>query len=292
MDITTIILTYNEEIHIERCISNAQKISKKVIVVDSFSTDATCNIAKGLGAEVFQHKFVNQADQLQWALDNIEVDTEWVLRLDADGYLLQPLIEEIEEKLPNLPENVTGCIFPRDVVFLGKKLRYGKIKSPAFLRLWRNGNAFIEQRWMDEHAILKEGEAYTFKNHFVDHSLHNLTWWTQKHNNYSNREIVVELSKNFRIYEETDSMKARNSQKSLYYRLPIFLRASMYFFIRYFILLGFLDGKAGLAWNFLQGFWYRFLIDSKMHELQLALGENPSDANVKRYIKEEYGIDI
>lgn len=88
-DITTIVLTYNEEKHIARCIENALRFSKKVIVIDSPSTDRTQEICKSYSnVEVVVHKYPgNQAAQFNWALDNVPVDTEWILRLDADEYL-------------------------------------------------------------------------------------------------------------------------------------------------------------------------------------------------------------
>lgn len=96
-DITAIILTYNEEIHIERCIQSVQKVCSNVLVVDSYSQDRTCKIAEGLGARVVQHPFENQAKQFNWAIDNIEISSEWIWRVDAD--------EIIEDKLVKLVFN-------------------------------------------------------------------------------------------------------------------------------------------------------------------------------------------
>ena len=95
LDITVIILTFNEEMHIERCIRSVQFIARQIFIVDSFSTDRTVEIAKSIGAEVWQHEFINQAQQLQWALDNLPIDTQWVMRLDADEYVTSQLAGEI-----------------------------------------------------------------------------------------------------------------------------------------------------------------------------------------------------
>ena len=94
--ISAIVLTYNEEIHIRRCLENAFRIAEEVFVIDSFSTDRTVEIAKEMGAVVLQNKWVNYAVQFNWALDNAPIKTEWVIRFDADEYLEDELIREIE----------------------------------------------------------------------------------------------------------------------------------------------------------------------------------------------------
>ncbi|MCF0187788.1 MAG: glycosyltransferase, partial [Bacteroidaceae bacterium] len=102
LDLTTIILTYNEEIHIRRCLENVCPFSKRVIVVDSPSTDRTVEICREFpNVEVVVHTYPgNQAEQFNWALDNLPIDTEWILRLDADEYLFPELVAELEQKLP------------------------------------------------------------------------------------------------------------------------------------------------------------------------------------------------
>ena len=190
-ELSIIILTYNEEKHIERCINNAKRIAKQVYVVDSYSTDKTCDIARAHGVIVLQNKYVNQAQQFIWAMENCPVKTEWTMRLDADEYLTDELIEEVEKKLPLLPANVTGCMLPRNVVLFGRELKHGKLRTIRLMRLWRTGKAMMEQRWMDEQIYVTEGDTVDMKHRFIDENLNGLTEWTQKHNNYANREIVA-----------------------------------------------------------------------------------------------------
>ena len=115
LDLTAIILTYNEEIHIRRCLENVCPIAKKVFVVDSPSTDSTVAICHEFdNVEVVVHKYPgNQAEQFNWAIDNLDIDTEWVLRLDADEYLLPELIDELNEKLPDMAEDVSALSLSR-----------------------------------------------------------------------------------------------------------------------------------------------------------------------------------
>lgn len=292
MEISVIILTYNEALHIERCIGSARRVSDKIYVVDSHSNDGTQEIARRLGATVVEHDYVNQAQQMQWAIDNLGLDTEWVMRMDADEYLTDRLVDEIKTVLPELPADVTGVYLPLDVIFQGKNVKHGRLHAPKIMRIWRRGKAYMEQRWMDERMVLTEGSAITFKGRFVDHNLNSLAWWTQKHNNYSNRELAVEAMRMYGIGSDDEALKGRNQKKGMYYRLPAFFRAGVYFSVRYFLLGGFLDGKAGLIWATLQAYWYRFLIDAKMSEMKRALGKNPSQEQVKSYFKEKYNIEL
>lgn len=260
--ITLVVLTFNEEKHIQRCIRSVKDIVSKIIVVDSFSTDKTCEIAQNEGAEVIQRKFINQAEQLQWTLDNCEINTEWILRLDADEYMFPELKEELTRKLPELTKNeeITGIIFKLRVYFMGKWIRHGGYYPMKLLRMWKNGGAYVSQKQMDERMVLTTGTTIELKNDLVDENINGLSIWTQKHNNYSTREAFERLSEN---------QQNTKNNKQFFMKLPLFWRSFMYFVYRYFIKLGFLDGKPGLIWHFLQGFWYQFLIDSKIYEINL-----------------------
>ena len=181
LDLSVIILTYNEELHIRRCLENVLPIAKKIYVIDCFSTDKTKEIASKLGAEVVEHEWPgNQAEQFNWALNNLPIDTRWVLRLDADEYLLPELVQELQEKLPTLPDDVTGIIFNRRHIFMGKWMRRG-IYPVKLLRVFRYGKGMCEQRLMDEHIQLTEGRAVEFEHDFCDHNLNNLSWFCHKH---------------------------------------------------------------------------------------------------------------
>lgn len=265
LDITTIILTYNEEKHIERCLNNVLRFSKKVYVIDSPSTDRTQEICKSFqNVEVVTHKYPgNQATQFNWALDNVSVDTEWIFRLDADEYLSDELIEELYKRIPQMPSDITGCVMKRDVVIMGKRIKHGKLKQPKFLRLWRTGKGRIENRIMDEHAILTDGRAIELKHFFYDENLNGIETWVKKHLDYANREVSIYSNGHNNAGTE---MEARNNQKTKYYSLPKFHRGFWFFIIRYIFLGGFLDGKAGFVWNFMQCWWYRTTIDVMIEE--------------------------
>lgn len=288
-DITVIILTYNEELHIERAISNAKKFAKEIFVVDSFSTDKTIEIAKRLGAQVFQHEFKYQADQFNWALDNLPIETEWVFRLDADEYLTDELILEIKNTLDRTTKDngINGYTAPRLMMFLGKYIEHG-IVPMIILRLFRYGYGRVEDKKMDEHIMLSEGSVGKLTNPFFDDNHNGLTWWTQKHNGYSTREALDLLATEYSI--GTDNGVANTGEHSAYVRkmklryvrLPLFWRALAFFIYRYIFRLGFLDGKEGFLWHFLQGFWYRCLADAKVYEIKKNCNFNKE--KIKQYV--------
>ena len=299
-DITIIILTFNEELHIRRAIESASRIANDVIVVDSYSTDQTINIALELNARVLQHPFVNQAQQFQWAMDNGGITTGWTMRLDADEYLTDELIHEIEGRLSNLNQEISGIVLKRQVHFMGQWIRHGGYYPIYLLRIWRTGHAVIEQRWMDEHILLTRGTSITFNHDFVDDNLNSLTWWTAKHNDYATREAVDILSRKYSFQDSDLSTGTKGNAKqtttkrwyknNLYLRLPLFLRAFLYFQFRYWIKLGFLDGQRGLVWHFLQGFWYRFLVDAKI--LQIEWWARKENKPISKIVGEKYKLNM
>lgn len=295
LDITAIILTYNEELHIRRCLENVNQFAKKVYIIDSFSTDNTVGIAKSMGATVVQHKWPgNQAEQFNWALENIEIDTEWIFRLDADEYLLPELIEELQTRVPSLDESITGITFKRRHIFLGRWMKRGTYPV-MILRMFRKGKAVCEQRLMDEHIELLQGENITLENDFVDENLNNLSWWAQKHVGYAVREAAELLDIEYDI-TGNDSGERHLSEKTLkkrklklrYAKKPLFWRSFAYFIYRYFFKFGFLEGKEGFLWHFLQGWWYRTLVDAKVFEIKKACGNDRE--KIIAHLKEHYNI--
>ena len=299
LDLSVIILTYNEELHIRRCLENVLPFAKKVFVVDCFSTDKTKEIASRLGAEVVEHAWPgNQAEQFNWALDNLPISTEWVLRLDADEYLLPELVEELREKLPTLPEDVTGIIFNRRHIFMGQWMRRG-IYPVKLLRAFRYGKGMCEQRLMDEHIQLTEGRAVEFEHDFCDHNLNNLSWFCHKHVNYAIREAVdlLDIELDLTGAAESDNGKeispqalAKRMKKHKYARQPLFWRSFAYFCYRYFLKGACLDGKVGFIWTFLQGWWYRTLVDAKVYEIKRQCGNDKE--KIKVLLRREYGIRL
>lgn len=277
VDLTIIILTKNEEANLRKCIDSFQEIAKRVVVVDSYSTDKTAEIAIQLGAEVYEHPFENHAAQFNWALENISLNTEWVMKVDADEEFTPELAKEIDERLDSLSKNINGVILRRRVYFMGRWLKHGGMYPQLLLRIFRVGHGMSEMKLMDEHLIITDGDAVTFKSDFSDNNNKSLEWWIGKHNWYSNKEVLDQQMKadaqngSESVGETATSLQAklkRFVKNHGYYFLPKFLRAHIYFIYRYYFRLGFLDGTEGKIFTFLQAYWYRFLVDAKMYECE------------------------
>ena len=189
-DISVIILTFNEEKHIARCIKSLLTFTDKIYIIDSGSTDRTIEIAESLGAKVAVNQWVNYATQFNFGIENNPFKTKWLMRMDSDEYVLPELSEEINKKLSETPQEISGMYIKRRVLFFDKWIRHGAYYPIWLLRIWRNGHGICEESWMDEHIKLFHGKTIQMQHDLVDHNLNNLTWWTQKHNLYAIREVI------------------------------------------------------------------------------------------------------
>lgn len=280
-NLTVIILTYNEEIHIERALNSIKSIASEIYVVDSGSVDRTVELAEKHGVQVFYNKFVNQAKQFQWALDNLPIKSKWIMRLDADEIIEEDLQQEIREKLYLLPENIVGVNLKRKHIFMDRWIRFGGRYPVILLRIWRAGHGHMEDRWMDEHIFVTGGDTITFKGGFADYNLNDLTFFTDKHNKYAIREAIEVINQKYNLFTRGESINTdtasfqasikRTVKEKVYNRIPFTLATLAYFLYRYIFQLGFLDGRSGLIYHFLQGYWYRFLVGAKIMELEKAI---------------------
>jgi glycosyltransferase involved in cell wall biosynthesis len=273
--ISVIILTFNEEANLAICLDSLKKLNAEIFIVDSGSSDRTLEIAKEYKCQTVYNPWQNYAEQLNWAIQNLPIKTPWTMRLDADERLMPELVDELNKLLPITSELITAYQLKRRVFFLGKWIRYGGYYPTWLLRIWRTRLGFCEQRWMDEHIVISQGKIANLKYDIIDENHKGLTFWTNKHNSYANREIK-DLLHLYSSSQEKDPLLDRGNftqanqrrwiKNNLYSRSPLFLRALIYYFLRYVIGLGFLDGIEGMIFHFLQGFWYRFLVDAKIYE--------------------------
>lgn len=297
MSLTVVILTRNEEIHIERALASVVGVANRCVVVDSGSTDDTVARARNAGAEVLVHPFATQAKQFNWALDALPDDTDWVFRLDADEVVSPELASAIAETLPGLGPEVAGVEVLRRMAFLGHPIRWGGLFPVPIVRLMRLGRGRSEDRWMDEH-IRVEGKIVRLDGEMLDDNLKPLGWWIDKHNAYASREVLEILDAEHGFlsrdgataggYGSDAGLKLWLKEK-VYARLPGGLRALAYFLYRYVFRLGFFDGREGAAFHILQGFWYRYLVDMKLYEVRLYMKRNSVDAVTA--IRDVLGID-
>lgn len=145
-------------------LASFKSVAQRIVIIDSYSTDKTVELAKSLGAEVYEHPFENHAVQFNWALDNIDLNTEWVMKVDADEEFTSELADEIDEKLDTLSAKVNGVILRRRVYFMGRWLKHGGKYPELLLRIFRVGHGMSEMKLMDEHLIVTDGDVVPSKD--------------------------------------------------------------------------------------------------------------------------------
>ena len=269
-DLAVIILAKNEKLHIKRCLEKLASLEpRQIFVVDCFSTDGSDKTATEMGATVVRHEWPGlYAKQFNWALDNLPIKTQWVLRLDADEYLTPKTIERLKNELPILSDEVTGLNIELKRKFRGGEIRHGTVGIRQ-ARIFKYGIGRCEDRAMDEHIVVTKGRIVEFDGAFYDDSLMPFRDWQEKHRGYAKREAQDAISL-FNNPERMMNPSAMDKKKIKYYQWPPYVRAFIYFCIRYFLKLGFLDGLVGFRWNFWQGLWYRWIVDREICRLKKA----------------------
>ena len=269
-DITAIILTKNEEVNIGDCINSIASTVKRIVVIDSFSSDRTVEIAKKLDAEVYQHVFENYARQYMYGVEVANIETMWTLRIDADERLTNESAAELEEICnKNTNTDVAGIVLRFKKNFLGKDLYHGGVYPWKKMNCYKTKLGAIEDRKMDEHIVLSSGTVVKMKNDCLHFDFKNLEYFINKHNWYSSRE-TVDYFENMEKQKSKDELDFKTWFKmNIYYKFPLGMRAPFYYIYRYYIKLGFLDGKEGQIYAFLQAYWYRYLVDAKIYECKL-----------------------
>jgi glycosyltransferase involved in cell wall biosynthesis len=270
--ITTLILTKNEEKNIEKCIKSAKLVSERIIVVDSYSTDKTVDISIENGAEIIQNKFVNHGTQWNYAVEKAEITTTWIMRLDAD----EELTIESAKDLTNLCKenyntNVNGIIFRFKIMFMGKYLMHGGTYPIRRMSCYRAGHGKMDTRNMQDQIIIEDGKYIELKSDLNHYDYKDLSYWISKHNWYASGAATdylenINVKEPFEKYDWNSRIN-RYLKANLYYKFPVRIRSKLNFIYRYYFRLGFLDGIEGYYYAFFQAYWYRVLVDAKIHEI-------------------------
>ena len=275
--VAAIVLTYNEERNIRDCLASLAGWVQQLFVVDSGSTDATVAIAREMGATVLTHPFEHYGAQRNWALDNCPVTAPWVLNVDADERVTPEMRASIERVVGAEEPGVTGYLFSRRTVFMGRWIRHGGHYPAWHLRLFRTGHGRCEERLYDQHFYC-DGPTRQLPGDIIDTLTPSIAVFSQRHVRWAQleaqeqeRDAAGEVDEG-RIRGKAGGSAIENRRwlRERYGRMPLFVRPVLYFLYRYLLRGGFLDGKEGLIFHFLQGFWYRFLVDAVLFERRKA----------------------
>lgn len=269
-DITAIILTKNEEDNLKDCLESLKGFASRAAVIDCGSIDATVEIAHSYGADVFVHPFETHARQFNWALDNVGITTKWCLRIDADERLTPELCTELSQLMQqHADDDVNGISMKAWLFFMGRRFKHGGDMKHK-LMVFKTGIGRIEDRWIDEHAVLLEGRSVEAKNRFHHYDYKDMTYYINKLNWYASREAQDYWEQTHGAQEvnlaNAEITNTRKLKFGVYYKFPMFFRSWLLFIYFYIFKLGFLDGREGLIYHYLYSRWYRFLVDAKIYE--------------------------
>jgi glycosyltransferase involved in cell wall biosynthesis len=233
-ELSVVIITYNEEQNIARCLDSVKAIANEIVVVDSFSSDKTAEICKSYGCRFLTRGFKGYASQKQYAIDQAEND--WVLLLDADEVVSNELSIEIQSLLLNDIIPYSGYRIPRSLFYMGRILRYSGVGNEFLLRLFNRQNGSVRQVPVHE-SIEVRGPVGTLKGKLIHYSYSSLSQHIHKTNTYTSLAAAG-------IKE-----KGKTFSKSI-----VFLKFPVNFFVFYFIRGGILDGYPGFMWSFMAAF--------------------------------------
>jgi glycosyltransferase involved in cell wall biosynthesis len=284
LPITVLLATKNEEANIARCLA-ALGPAARVIVLDSHSTDQTPLIAAASGAEVVQFTYSGRyPKKRQWALDNLDIRTPWVLLLDADEVVPPALWEEICEAIHS-PSPETAYLITKQFHFLGKRFRFGGFSFAAVL-LIRTGKARFERLPdgdaathlldMEVHErVIVDGSLGQLHSPLIHQDFKDLQAYLDRHNRYSTWEASLRYNYLTTGQYGQDTIRPRlfgNTQerrrflKNIILRLP--LEPWLWFAYHYFFRLGFLEGRRGLIASQIRAA-YIGQVRAKVYELKL-----------------------
>lgn len=271
VDATAIIMTKNEEKNIGDCLDSMKGFAKRCVVIDCGSSDRTVEIAKEKGADVYFHEFEYYAKQFNWGIDNCDIDTEWIIRLDADERFPEDLNKELAHIInSNKGGNVNGITIEADYYFLGKCMSHG-LTNKRKMMMFKKSCGRIEDKRRDAHSIISEGVNVDAKHKFIHYDFKNLDAYIKRYNWYATREMqdyieYVNDSKGATYDGDEEIKKQRAKKYGVYYKAPKFLRAQLWFLYNYIFKRGFLDGKEGFLFLYFECYWYRMLVDAKIYE--------------------------
>jgi glycosyltransferase involved in cell wall biosynthesis len=256
-NIGVLILTKNEEIHLQRCINSIKNISSNIYIVDSYSKDKTLVIAKKNRAKIFKKRFFYQAETKIWALKNIKFEEKYILLIDADEYLDKKTQIFIKKNF-NKIKNYNGIYIKRNLIYKNRNIRFGGTFPQKQLRLWKNGHARCEDKIMDESIIVDQKLKFMPQIQIYDHSLKKNNFFFEKHLQYAKREAVHQI-----FFIENNANTTRSHLKFYFYKYfqLYFIRVVILFFFKNILLLGILDGLKGIEYSFKRDLIYRLMVD-------------------------------
>jgi len=275
LPLSILIPILNEEMLLPRVLASAKRLGVDIFILDSGSTDRSLDIAQSFGCQIHAGKWGSFGEKINWGLNHLPLNTTWVMRLDADEYLTDEFVAKIGPTLISMDENIDGIMVGRRIKFLGRWLKHGAMYPSAHLRITRVGKARYENRLLDEHVHVP-GAIHRFSADIIEEESRGLLSWSSKHLKYAETECFINYNKlsskkTWRTLEGAAQFR-RFLREEIYNRFPLFFRPAGFWFYRYIVRLGFLDGIPGFIFHTLHAFWFRFLVDALIYEAKITKG--------------------
>ena len=269
--VSVLILTLNEETNIGRCLT-ALGWSDDVVVLDSFSTDRTVELAQNAGARIHQRAFDNFAGQRNHALNHVEFKHDWVLHLDADEVVTEALMRELE-RVVRQPEFDAYRIAGK-LIFQGRWLRRSGMYPVYQVRLGHKEKLRFRQSGHGQQETLATERIGTLSEPYLHYGFSKgIGDWIERHNRYSSAEAKENVRDQqplvaaFRQLFAADRTRRRRGMKALSRRLPF--RPFLRFLYMYLLKMGFMDGHPGWTYCRMMAA-YEYWIVLKERELRRA----------------------
>ena len=263
--------------HLGRLLGSIGDLDAPIFILDSGSTDGTISIGKQYGAIFLQHKFENHPKQWDYALNNAPVATPWVICLDADQTVTPELKKLLIEFKDEDHTDINGIYFNRKNYFKGRWIKHGGYYPFYLLKMFRYGIGYSDTNENMDHRFIVPGKLAIWKKGIItEENLkeNNIRFWIEKHNRYSDLVAQEEVERMALLRTQTIKPRFWGSpdertawRKQIWWRMPRYVRPTIYFTQRFIFQLGILDGRTGIIFHFLQGFWFRLIVDIKIDEI-------------------------
>jgi len=230
--LSVVIITYQEEKNIARCLDSVKALADEIVVVDSHSSDKTVEICRSYGCRTFTHDFEGYGQQKQFAVD--QASNDWILSLDADEVATSELLTEIRSLIQLENNPLAGYRIPRSFFYMGRILKHSK---EVHLRFFNREKGHFTNVPVHEEIIV-EGIIGKLKGKIIHYSYRDISHHVQKINVYTSQAALKYVQ-----------------EKKRFSKCWVLLKFPVSFFVFYFLKLGFLDGYPGFLWSFFAAFY-------------------------------------
>lgn len=275
MKFDLVILTFNEEVHIKRCIESVLPVINQIFIIDSGSSDDTLKMAKEYNSVILSNKFVDHPKQWKYAIESINSNSEWLICIDADQYFPEESLTVLRKLSSEELAGLEGLYINRKYIFRGREIKYGGYFPKYMLKIVRNGCVSSSLNERLDHRFVVNGKCKVIKELILkEHNLKEdeINFWLEKHIKYAKLVALNEMERYYSKYLYDGNMNTPDAsiifRKNIWIKLPLYYRSVLYFIYRFFVKLGFLDGREGRLFHFLHSLWFRLLVDHMIYDLR------------------------